>query len=556
MTPPNHKAEREADVDKIKLSTHPRKVVVAGPGTGKSFLFTELIQKKRAEGKHNFLAITFIGKLSDALADDLCGLAKTTTMHSFARELVLNSVSGYTYYPRIYDVIAEDLKAEGVNVFTIGDENYLRKTKQYRAVGDDDVVHYAVTMCTKDETTIPQFDLVLVDEYQDFNEMESAFVDLLAKKNEIVIVGDDDQALYGFKGSSPAFIRKKHHVDNKDWESHSLRFCSRCPIVIIKYFHDLATHFGLSTSSDTDPAKKRVEKEYICYLTGKSDGKDADSKANPKVHLITQCPPGMIAYKVQHELEGLIKTQKIKEVLVIGEGQSCRATLGTIALQLKKNGFKNVHYRADDDIISIKRRAVDAYRALARDQTSLLGWRLLDNPSDAAEKEKHIKNAKTLNTIAIGAPSAVRKVKNADISLLEQTIEDWDDADANNDDSPEAEIALRHLQNEAIRRGTLTRELRHESHHLPRPLGNLDITVCNILNAKGLGADVVFVVGFDQGKFPSKKTATESEIYQMLVAITRAKKRLYLINTVQTTLSQFGDVLAADDVHIEEVQLD
>ncbi len=48
---------------------------------------------------------------------------------------------------------------------------------------------------------IPVFDLILVDEFQDFNETESEFVDLLAQKNEIVIVGDDDQTLYGFKGS-------------------------------------------------------------------------------------------------------------------------------------------------------------------------------------------------------------------------------------------------------------------------------------------------------------------------------------------------------------------
>jgi len=45
------------------------------------------------------------------------------------------------------------------------------------------------------------------------------------------------------------------------------------------------------------------------------------------------------------------------------------------------------------------------------------------------------------------------------------------------------------------------------------------------LNSKGLGADVVFLAGFDQGKFPSKKDPTPSEVYQMLVAITRAKKR-------------------------------
>ena len=63
----------------------------------------------------------------------------------------------------------------------------------------------------------------------------------------------------------------------------------------------------------------------------------------------------------------------------------------------------------------------------------------------------------------------------------------------------------------------------------------------------------MFVVGFDQGKFPAKKPVTESEIYQMLVAVTRTKKRLYLVNTIGTTLSQFGEVLAGDDAVVEAI---
>ena len=131
----DHKQERENDVEKIKNLKHPRKVVVAGPGTGKSFLFSELIKKKQDEGKTNFLAITFIGKLGDALADDLCGLAETMTMHGFTRNFFLNSYPSWSYYPRIYELIEEDLKSEGVTEFQVGDANYSRKTKYYKEIG-------------------------------------------------------------------------------------------------------------------------------------------------------------------------------------------------------------------------------------------------------------------------------------------------------------------------------------------------------------------------------------------------------------------------------------
>jgi hypothetical protein len=519
----DHNAERANDVSKIKDSLHPRKVVVAGPGTGKSFLFSELIKKKQLEGKTNFLAITFIGKLGDALSDDLCGLAETMTMHGFARSFVLNHCKGWNYYPKMHELIKEDLLVEGIIDFQIGDANYKRKTLYYKAVGDDDVVHYAIEICKKDSKKIPLFDLILIDEYQDFNALESEFVDLLAQKNEIVIVGDDDQALYEFKGSSPAFIRSKHDSSNTTFESHTLRFCSRCTEVIIKYFHSLVAKFDLN-----NPAKQRIQKEYICYIPDKT----TDSRLNPKIHLIKNCPPGMIPYKIKEQLEAIISGQKIKDVLVIGEGQSCVALLRQIALHLKNDGFKNVDYKGDGNILGIRQEIIDAYRFIIKEGDSLLGWRLLGDPIGTLAKKKHIANSKTIKAIYDGSPKQLQKIKDAAIDDLE------------------SEIEVVTIADKEVRNKVLFQQLKSSSAYLARPLSNLDITVCNILNSKGLGADIVFVVGFDQGRFPTKATVNDSEVYQMLVAITRAKKRIYLINTVGKPISEFANCIDPSDLDV------
>jgi superfamily I DNA/RNA helicase len=521
MPPINHKAERISDVDKIKNSVHPRKVVVAGPGTGKSYLFSELIKKKLAEGKSDFLAITFIGKLGDALADDLCGLAEIMTMHGYARKFVLNHCPGWKYYPKMLELIKEDLKAEGIDEFEIGDANYKRRTKHYKAVGDADVVHYAVQICKKDPNKTPSHDLILIDEYQDFNAVESEFVDLLALKSEIVIVGDDDQALYEFKGSSPSFIREKYDVANEHFESRTLRFCSRCTAVIINYFHRLVEKFDLN-----NPAKNRIQKEYICYAPDKDD----DSKANPKIHLIKNCPVGMIAYKIRDELETIATGQKIKSVLVIGEGRSCESILKGIAGQLKNYGFRNVSYKGNAGILNMNQEIVDAYRFLVRDEASLLGWRILANPVDAKIKEKHIANAKTLDAIIKGTPSKLEKIKEDVISELETALE------------PDV------IADKEVRKIVLFQQIKRNNIHLTRPLCNLEVTVCNILNSKGLGADIVFLVGFDQGRFPVKKVVSDSEVYQMLVALTRAKKRIYLINTIGKKISEFAECIDPNDL--------
>jgi superfamily I DNA/RNA helicase len=547
----DHKAERTNDVTKIVNSTRPRKVVVAGPGTGKSHLFTELIRKKRKQGKTKFLAITFVGKLGDALADDLCGLSSIETMHSFARALVLAHNKTWDYYPRIKELITADLIAEGLGNFAVGDANYRNKTEFYQAVGDGDVVHYAVQMCKENAMKIPRFDLLLVDEYQDFNKEESELIDLLAQHNETVIVGDDDQALYEFKGSSPAFIRNKHAIDNKDWESFNLRFCSRCTEVIVKYFHALVKHFALSNKTETDVGKRRIDKEYLCFLTGKGDGKDEDSQANPKIHLLNNCPMGMVAHKVKFELQKLVKTQKIKEVLILGEAQTCAALLKSIASQLENYGFKNIVYANEKENLPIRPQIVDAYRRIARDSSSVLGWRILGNPS-VADKEKHLSNAKTLIRFIEGTPSELEKIKRERVISLEGAIEDWSSQELKS--GKDSESDKRHIQNEAVRKCVLVRELKRANVHLPRPLGNLDITVCSILRSKGLGADIVFLVGFDKGKFPKKSDATEAEIYQMLVAITRAKKRIYLINTTKGEASGFLDCLRPEDLEVENIK--
>jgi superfamily I DNA/RNA helicase len=550
----DHKAERDADLKNIRDSRHPRKVVVAGPGTGKSYLFSEIIKKKRAEGKTNFLAITFIGKLVDALADDLCGLATTNTLHAFARGFVLGHGKTLRYYPKIYDLIEEDLRNEGIGTFEVGDNNYLGKTKYYKAVGDADVVHYAIQICKKDPKKIPVFDLVLVDEYQDFNEKESEFVDILAQKNEIVIVGDDDQALYTFKHASPSFIRAKYDSNNTNWESFTLRFCSRCTEVLVRYFHGLVAKFAPGDPADNDPAKKRIEKEFVCYAPEKAD----DSRANPKVHLIKNCPVGMIAKKIWYELKKLVESQKVKEILIIGEARSCKALLRSIAQQLKSYGFNNVDLKDEGGIISVRQNIVDAYKLLAEDKSSLLGWRILGNPTDADARERHIKNANTLDAIINGTPSKVGKVRRADILLLEDEIEDWGTAGNECDGSGlgvnKAEDLKRREQDTVIRNGLLTQELKRANLHLPRPLCNLEIAVCNILNSKGLGADVVFLVGFDQGKFPSKSPPMDDEIYQMMVAATRARKRLYLINTIDYRVSGFVDCLDSKYLQTEEIK--
>lgn len=531
----DHEQERKKDVDAIVSSNHDRRVVVAGPGTGKSFLFQTAIKKAKKDGKKDFLAITFIGKLGDALADDLAGLAETMTLHGFARQFVLTKWKNSEYYPRMREVIQEDLEIVGIEC-KIGEAEYKTRTEYYKAVGDEDVVHYALEICKKDSGKIPTSDLLLVDEFQDFNEVESAFIDILATKNKVLIVGDDDQALYEFKGSSPTFIRRKHEVSNTDYESHTLRFCSRCTEAIIGAFHNIVAHYNLNGEGS-----ERIQKDYLCYTPDKKP----DSEANPKMLVSRSTEVHNIPFLIKDELTKILKDQKIKSVLIIGEAQSCASQLASVAKKLRHFGFKNVdHKQTENRMFAFKQVAIDGYKLLSKDKDSRLGWRILTSLLPEEERKKlikddyegtkalvdalptdfkaeHIKNAAVLKKVISGTPSVIKAIADSSIEKLKVQV----------------------VEKERTPRDLLTHQLAEESQMLPRPLGNLDITICSILGSKGLGADVVFIVGFDQGKLPAKAEVKDSEIYQILVALTRAKKRIYLVNTINCKISQFVDCI-------------
>ena len=53
-----------------------------------------------------------------------------------------------------------------------------------------------------------KYKLIIVDEYQDFNKLEVAMIDLLATKSHVMVVGDDDQAIYDFKNAKRLGGRK------------------------------------------------------------------------------------------------------------------------------------------------------------------------------------------------------------------------------------------------------------------------------------------------------------------------------------------------------------
>jgi superfamily I DNA/RNA helicase len=70
---------------------------------------------------------------------------------------------------------------------------------------------------------------VVVDEFQDINRLDFELVRRLAVRADLVVTGDDDQAIYGFRGCSSEFIVGLAGLLGREVDSHELAINYRNP---------------------------------------------------------------------------------------------------------------------------------------------------------------------------------------------------------------------------------------------------------------------------------------------------------------------------------------
>lgn len=100
--------------------------------------------------------------------------------------------------------------------------------KQTKKVDFDDMIYIPVKL----NLAIKQYDNVFVDEAQDLNPSQIEFVFKLIKKSgRCIVFGDQNQAIYGFRGADKeAFLKFKSKLNST---SLSLPITYRCPLSVV-----------------------------------------------------------------------------------------------------------------------------------------------------------------------------------------------------------------------------------------------------------------------------------------------------------------------------------
>ena len=109
-----------------------------------------------------------------------------------------------------YRVASEHAAALSALALAYGRE-YARLKRQANALDYADLEHFALALLKKDEVRAEvqsKYRYVYVDEYQDINPMQERIISLVGGEN-LFLVGDEKQAIYGFRGSRSRYFREK-----------------------------------------------------------------------------------------------------------------------------------------------------------------------------------------------------------------------------------------------------------------------------------------------------------------------------------------------------------
>jgi superfamily I DNA/RNA helicase len=290
-------AYRNANASAIAQHAAERLLIVAGPGTGKSSIFKQRVLswlQKNPEAK--ILALSFVRKLvadlradiqaDKGLSDEQKAQVDVFTLHKYARSIVERNkgTRGWSFAPH-FRIIGQTWKEVAWHdVLLLSGESRIdhyswkafekqlyddqfdesaewQKLRQayftlcqfYNAAGFSDLILRARDALAENPA-LNEHQFFIVDEYQDFNAAEEHLLDQIAGSAEgRLTVGDDDQVLYEQLKSGKAALIRAIYTD-KAVVKAMLAFCGRCDFHITR----AASHF---IKQGPDPAS--IKKIYL-----------------------------------------------------------------------------------------------------------------------------------------------------------------------------------------------------------------------------------------------------------------------------------------------------
>ena len=622
-------------------------LILAGAGSGKTRVLTHRIAHLVQTGDarpEQILAITFTNKAASEMrerAGKLVGARANamwlTTFHSASARILraeaerLGYTSGYTIYdsadsqrlirqcmdareidnkrfpPRMIASIISRAKNQLKNAAQFREqvdgvvdevvaavyETYERRLRDMNAMDFDDLLMRSVELWQTYPDVLERyrgvFQQILVDEYQDTNSAQYKWVELLAHEHRnLVVVGDDDQSIYGFRGADVRNILD-FEKDFPDAAVVKLEQNYRSTGRILDAAHAVVSRNSgrkgkklWTEGPEGDKLKLRRltdEHEEARYVAGEIQRLTEAGLSNNDVAVFYRTnaqsrvlEDTLVRYRMPYQVIGgtrFYERAEIKDAisyLTVLANPNDQVSLARIINVPKRGIGKTTVDRllahantVGEPVLDLVGRAEEvpglggaALKSIARFAE------MIESLRAKAAGEKHVGDilesvldqsgmADQLRAEGAGDPQALTRLEN-----LQEFVGLAREYDLNSvgDDDAGLEPFLQQVA------------LFSDQDAIADDDGQ--ITLMTLHNAKGLEFPVVFMIGMEEGIFPHARAVDSGDIEEerrlCYVGITRARENLYLTNAARRMLfgksgwndpSRFLDEIPSEHLDVE-----
>jgi len=418
-------------------------------------------------------------------------------------------------------------------------------------------------------TGMHRYNHILVDEFQDINVLDLNLLKAIAEINkaELTIVGDDDQAIFEWRGASPNFILHPEKHIKPHYRTYILEVNYRSPRNIVEYSQRLIQN-----------NKNRVLKKVV-----------AKSTNDAAIHVKLMPSLSRSVSFVVETVKKLLNRKDIRNIAIIGRKRS-----QIIPYQIKFAAEEISFYAAEDlqlflsdafgelkEMLAIKARAklkgiygndpiadliklchkVKRFPLNNKDMTALRQHLFREHPNTLEEAVSALLRYEgPLKGDNSGGQMSMKFAESIIELLKAETVSEAIDAISENfeglqkdygkslEDIFYADPPFLYLSEYAERYGnnyhafirdiekairTLAKVPSAEEEENEDESWKLPLHLMTALRAKGKEFDVVFILDANQGIWPSKLATADYDLEQerrlFYVAFTRARKQLYIL---------------------------
>ena len=604
-------------------------LILAGAGSGKTRTITYRIAhmiENIGISPYSILAVTFTNKAAKEMrerVENLVGeVAKSctiSTFHSFGMRLLRMYAAEVGYSPNftIYDtddqkrIIKAILKGQNITVNgnklterdlisiiskikeeikTIEEysvmnkqiievyEKYNRSLIESNAMDFSDILLNTYKLLQKPEILEKvqnKYKYIMIDEYQDTNNLQYKIIDLIARKSSnLCVVGDENQSIYGFRGANILNILN-FETNYNNAKIIKLEENYRSTTTILDAANELIKNNKSSKDKKLwtqngkgdlikvlacDNARDEVSRIIEIIKENHQNGiayRDMTIlyRTNAQSRVFEE---GLLRYSIPHKVFGGISfysRAEIKDIIaylsIIVNPQDELNLQRIINVPKRKVGEKGI-----EKIITYARENNLNLLEVLSHIKEISGLTVVGKEKllEMYDIIKELRDLSYIETASYIVQTLIDKIK-----YIDYIKENYDDAEARIENIDEFKNSILELENVV---GELRLNEYLENVSLISATDDLEeksdyVKLMTIHNSKGLEFPIVFLVGFENEIFPGSRAMFEEKEMEeerrlCYVALTRAEKKLYLSHaTIRFVYGQ--DRLSTPSVFLKEI---